>query len=348
MTYLRNAWYAAAWASELGPAAQFARTLLNEPVLLFRKENGEPAAIGNRCPHRFAPLDMGKRTGDRFACPYHGLVFDQTGACVFSPHGDGRIPAKAKTPAYPVVERDLLLWIWMGDPALADPEAIPDFGFMSNPGDRPVNAGESLKLPCHYELAVDNLMDLSHAVFLHENSLGTPDALKGRMEVVQDGATVSANIWVPDCTPAGAAIPVAGPGKPVDHWLDMEWRPVGAMVLRTGTTPPGRPREEGLEIIGLHIVTPETDSSTHYFFGGTVPRVLGEMVAPGGKRLTQKQIFEAEDEPMLAAVQRMMDGADLWSLDPVLLPTDAGAVRVRRVLQGLIAAEQSATAAAAE
>jgi phenylpropionate dioxygenase-like ring-hydroxylating dioxygenase large terminal subunit len=344
MTYLRNAWYAAGWASELSETVQFSRTLLNEPVLLFRKEDGSAAAIGNRCPHRFAPLDMGKRDGDRFACPYHGLVFDASGSCVLNPHGEGRIPPKAKVPAYPVIERDLLLWIWMGDPALADPALVPDFSFMSNPNGRVVNAGDSLKLPCHHELAVDNLMDLSHAVFLHESSLGTPDALKGRMEVIQEESVVSARISVPNCTPAGAAFPVAGPGKPVDHWLDMQWRPVGAMVLNTGATLPGRPREEGLEIIGLHVVTPETDNSTHYFFGGAIPPELA--MAPDGKRLSQKEIFEAEDEPMLAAVQRMMGGADLWSLDPVLLPSDAGAVRVRRVLEGLIAAEQARRAAA--
>jgi vanillate O-demethylase monooxygenase subunit len=344
MSYLRNAWYAAGWASDLGPTGQFSRTLLGEPVLLFRKQDGEAAAIGNRCPHRFAPLDMGKRTGDQFACAYHGLVFDQSGACVFSPHGDGRVPAKARVPAYPVVERDLMLWIWMGDPALADPAAVPDFGFMAEAPGWIVTPTEYLRMPCHYELVTDNLMDLSHAVFLHERTLGTPDALKGQLEVVQQGASVAANIWVPNCTPAGGAFPLAGPGKPVDHWLNMEWRPVGAMVLHAGTTLPGRPREEAVEVFAAHIVTPETEFSTHYFFSSALPAELVRMVPESGG-LSQKAIFEADDLPMLAAVQHMMGAADLWSLDPVLLPGDAGAVRVRRVLQGLIAAEQAKAAA---
>ena len=43
---------------------------------------------------------------------------------------------------------------------------------------------------------------------------------------------------------------------------------------------------------------------------------------------------------MLEAQQRMMGDADCWSLKPVLLPGDAGVIRARRVLDGLIATEQ--------
>ena len=130
MSFLRNVWYAAAWGNEIKAGELFQRTLLNEPVVFFRDTQGNAQAIADRCPHRFAPLGMGILKGDAVRCPYHGLEFDGSGACVHNPHGDGAIPKAAKVKAYPLVERYSLLWIWMGDPHLADAALIPDFNCM--------------------------------------------------------------------------------------------------------------------------------------------------------------------------------------------------------------------------
>ena len=82
-TYLRNAWYVAAWSDDLVDGQLLARTIMKEPVVLYRKADGNVAAILDRCSHRFAPLHMGKIVnGDRIQCPYHGLEFDASGACV--------------------------------------------------------------------------------------------------------------------------------------------------------------------------------------------------------------------------------------------------------------------------
>src|SRR5688500_1734969 len=87
LMYLRNGWYCAGWASELGPKP-VGRRMLGEPVMVYRTEGGEPVALEGRCPHRFAPLHLGTVENDRVACPYHGLVFDSSGACVLNPHGE--------------------------------------------------------------------------------------------------------------------------------------------------------------------------------------------------------------------------------------------------------------------
>ena len=84
-TYLRNAWYVAAWSDDLGDGGVLGRTILKEPVVLYRMANGEVAAIQDRCSHRFAPLSMGKIVGgDRLQCPYHGLEFNAAGQCVLN------------------------------------------------------------------------------------------------------------------------------------------------------------------------------------------------------------------------------------------------------------------------
>ena len=81
MAFLRNAWYAAAWDDELGDKP-LARTMLGEPLVLYRDSAGAPVALSDTCPHRFAPLSLGRRDGDTLQCPYHGLVFGKNGICI--------------------------------------------------------------------------------------------------------------------------------------------------------------------------------------------------------------------------------------------------------------------------
>jgi phenylpropionate dioxygenase-like ring-hydroxylating dioxygenase large terminal subunit len=91
-TYLRNAWYVAAWSEALGPNGVLSITILKEPLVLYRQGDGEVVALEDRCAHRFAPLSMGQVVGgNRIQCPYHGLEYDKTGGCVLQPHGNKNI-----------------------------------------------------------------------------------------------------------------------------------------------------------------------------------------------------------------------------------------------------------------
>ena len=83
--YLRNCWYAATYANDVGDTP-FARQLLGEFVVLFRTSDGVAHALEDRCPHRFAPLSMGTVVEDQLQCPYHGLRFGTDGACSYNPH----------------------------------------------------------------------------------------------------------------------------------------------------------------------------------------------------------------------------------------------------------------------
>src|SRR5262245_50628355 len=127
MEFLRNAWYVAAWSDELTRDRLLARTLLEEPVVLFRTATGQPAALFDRCPHRFAPLSRGRLKGDVIECGYHGLCFDRNGTCAHNPHNPGHVPPRAHVRSYALVERQGIVWIWMGEPERADPALVPDF-----------------------------------------------------------------------------------------------------------------------------------------------------------------------------------------------------------------------------
>jgi len=114
--FLRNYWYVAAADTEVG-RTPFARTILGEPVVFYRTEQGVAVALEDRCAHRHLPLSMGKLVGDELQCHYHGLRFGTDGRCTRIP-GQEQIPRAAKVKTYPVVERYHWIWIWMGDAAL--------------------------------------------------------------------------------------------------------------------------------------------------------------------------------------------------------------------------------------
>ena len=89
-------------------------------------------ALEDRCSHRSFPLHKGRLVGDTLECGYHGLVFDCSGHCVKVP-GQAQVPSAPISERYPIVEHWGMVWIWMGDPALADPATITDFHWLDDP-----------------------------------------------------------------------------------------------------------------------------------------------------------------------------------------------------------------------
>jgi vanillate O-demethylase monooxygenase subunit len=341
MAFLTNAWYVAAWADELGDAL-LPRRILDRPLVMFRQADGQVSALDDRCPHRFAPLHMGRRVGDVIECAYHGLRFDGSGQCVFNPHGNGMIPPRAQVRSYPLVERDGLLWIWMGDAQAADPAAIPEFAFHVDPEFQNVKGYTCAT--AHYELLTDNLMDLGHIEFLHAGLLGSEAVRKARSEVLQDGRTVHSNrLTSQEILPPLLQRWYEAGARPVQRWLNVRWDPAATMKLTVGVLPEGDPRENAHESQGCHALTPETATTTHYFWSQGRNWGGRDAQMDAVRLESLRKAFDTQDKPMIEAVQRNMGTTDLDALKPVLLATDAGPVRARRVLAKLIEEEGGAT-----
>jgi phenylpropionate dioxygenase-like ring-hydroxylating dioxygenase large terminal subunit len=346
MAYLRNVWYVAAWADDVAPGKLLARQLLDEPVVLFRDDAGAPHALFDRCPHRFAPLSMGKLCdgGKAVQCGYHGLTFGTDGKCKHNPHGDGRIPIAAVVKSYPVVERWSLLWIWMGAPELADAARIPAYPFL----DRRewYIATDSMEIEANYVLESDNILDLSHIEYLHPGSLGAGKAGEGKTSVTQDGNTVWSRRFIRnEILPAFLYNAVGLPeGALCDRWLDVRWDAPACMYLQADMGLAGKPREESIQTPQAHLFTPATGSRTHYFYALAMPRSLGPWAEQAAKQnvMGLRGPFLHEDKPMVEAQQRAIGDSSFWDMKPVLLDVDAPAVRARRVLEQLLAAESEA------
>jgi len=337
--FLRNAWHMAAWASELADGAMLRRRLLGDPVLLFRKTDGTIAALVDRCPHRFAPLSMGTREGDRVTCAYHGLTFDAGGLCVASPFSE-TVPKVAAVRSFPARECDSIIWFWPGDPALADAAALPDFSMLAEPwADAPLTGYTQMSAP--YQYGTDNLMDLSHIEFVHKGTFaGNGVIFAGQHSLVEDGACLHSNWFMPDVAAPPHTMGVFDPAMRCDHWLDMRWQAPASMYLAVGAVPAGTPRDQQPVVAHqAHILTPETATTTHYFWASTRGQPPSE-AGDGFLRAMFTQAFNDEDKPIIEAAYDNTDGADFWAMQPAFLGIDQGGTRARRKLEQLIKQEQ--------
>jgi len=346
--YVRNAWYAALWSQELPAGQMVTRTLLDEPVVFVRNDAGRAAALLDRCPHRFVPLSLGARVpGDRIRCVYHGLEFGLDGACAHNPHGSGRIPPAARTRAYPVEERHGMVWIWMGD-APAAPEAIPDFGFLEGGPDCLLSARDRIVIRAGADLIVENLLDLSHASFLHDGILGSAATVAAQTEVEQHARGLTVRRWMPG-VPSPRLFDTFSeqPGRRVDMWFDMNWQAPCALVNDVGATDPGSDRSLGYRILGAHILTPETATTTHYHFAAALRVPPGHDAAQDariGRTLSEirRYAFEQQDAPVIEAQQRELLRAGPDAPRPALFEIDVGPVRYRRMMDEMLAREARA------
>ncbi|HWU02297.1 MAG TPA: aromatic ring-hydroxylating dioxygenase subunit alpha [Novosphingobium sp.] len=267
--FLKNVWYVAGWAGDLEPGSRVARTFLGQPVVLWRSASGLVHALEDRCVHRAMPLSRGPVVGEAIRCPYHGLEFGGDGRCTRIPAQD-QIPATARVPRYPLVERQGLLWIWMGDPDMADEALVPDYPIHEDA--RYAWRSSYFHVSGNWQLLVDNLMDLSHLPYIHANTIGGNPELhfrtKTQSEKLPNGVRVTRNM--PDSDPPPTYVDAAGFKGKVDRWQEIEFEPV-IIRIHTGACDAGTgacegQRDHGFSMRGFHGITPETETTTHYFW----------------------------------------------------------------------------------
>ena len=348
--FLRNHWYVAAKSDEV-KNKPFRRIFLNEPVVLFRTADGTPIALEDRCPHRHLPLSMGKLIGDDvLQCHYHGLRFDTNGQCVRVP-GQDMIPASARVKKYPVVERYKWLWIWMGDPALADPDTIVDFHWFDDP--KWGAKSDYLHAQCNWQLVVDNLLDLTHLAFVHETTIGNMALVEhAAVRVQRTPGGVQVTRWIIDQPAPPTFVKVGKFTGNVDRWQIIDYLPPGFLRLDVGATPTGTGAPEGkrvggIEMRNLNAITPETETTTHYFWG------QAHDFEPRNPEMTERvfaQIKMAflEDVAVFTAQQENLNL--LPNAPQTDINADSGGIQARRIVDRLYKEEQAmaATATAAE
>lgn len=332
--FLRNAWYVAAWSDEI-TRTPMERTILGEDIVLFRREDGTAVALADRCAHRSYPLSAGRLIGDHIQCGYHGFEYDCSGTCVRVP-AQQRIPPRAKVRRYPLVEAHRWIWIWMGDEDKAQTAPVPDTHWMTDPQwDRVTH---TRLFQCGAGLLHDNLLDLTHESFLHQSSIGDEAVYENGVTVEVDGTTVSVDRFMPSCHPSPLFGKVTGTSL-VDRWHTTEFQMPSVHIIHAGVVEPGGKREDGFLLEVLNAITPQTETSTWYFYGFCRNFAVGDEQINDTLRESLGDVLD-EDATALALQQQRMANRPSDVLD-VLIGQDAGVAKARRILSRMVADESA-------
>lgn len=165
---LRNRWHA------LCPSGFVANKplplyRLGLKLVLWREPDGRVNVQEDYCPHRGAPLSLGKHLGDRLACIYHGVQVGRDGTVLSVPGSPGcKLEGQKAVRTFPSREFAGAIFIYVGD--ALHPEPAP---FTPPPQ---LVSDEYEQFLCYtewhtpYRVLIDNNMDPMHGTFLHKQS----------------------------------------------------------------------------------------------------------------------------------------------------------------------------------
>jgi vanillate O-demethylase monooxygenase subunit len=341
--FLNNAWYVAGWDSELVADKLLARRLLGTHVVFYRGDDGLPVALEDRCCHRLAPLSHGQREGNCLRCMYHGLVFDSTGRCVEVP-GQERISDKLRVRSFPLVERDHLLWIWMGEPSLADASQTFDSHWHDTEGWK-AQRGGYIHYKSNVHLITDNLLDFSHLAFVHNKSIGTRKQGGVKPEVDFREESVRVRFTTLEGAPPPFARQLSKLPELVDRFNFYVWNIRGNYFAQDSVIAPSGDGYDSTSPLAMKLhtfiaLTPEDENSTHYFWSTAHNEFATELPDVTRQLTVQVSCAFEEDRDIIEAQQRSIDvlpGAPMMAI-----AADGTLLRVRRILDGLLAQEQRA------
>ena len=339
--YLRNCWYVAGWSKDYGRELK-AEKYLGENIVIYRREDGTPAALENACPHRKIPLSEGSLKGDNIICAYHGLTFNPKGECADAPTQPGQIPRRAVVKSYPIVDRYRLLWIWMGDPEIANEDLIfPIENFDDTTWG--YTDGGVLDINCNYLWVCDNLLDPSHVAWVHVTSFAGAGTDDEPLEVKKTDRGVVVSRWIHGNPPSpyyAGLVKFEGNCDRLQHY---EMCMPAIALNKSIYTPEGtggidKPMVDLTYVnISYNFMTPIDEDNTRYFW------FQHRNTDPDDKEISEKMnagalmAFE-EDRSVLENVHAGMKNPNTPNID---LGLDAGAKQFRLMLKRQIEADQA-------
>lgn len=343
MSFVMNEWYVVALREEVTDQLM-ERRVLGRSVVLFRRADGTPVALRNRCSHRGYPLTAGILKNDTLQCGYHGFVFDCSGTCISVP-GQQNIPTKAKVQAYPLIEVGPFVWMWAGDPAGADPTSVPpESGFLD---DEFTFVSGHVPIACHYMLIVDNLLDLSHETYIHATKIGSAEVAESPIMAAAEEArwlvTSRRHMEGAECPPTYRDR--TGLQSPIDRTQDIKFFAPALYVLDTRIAAAGTPiGPDGHDPDAFHgkvvyAITPEDDAHSHYFFAIGRDYLRDDPKVDDSVREGQLALI-GEDADAVQLIQQMQD---LEGATPeASIRLDSAALMARRMVARRLAAEVTA------
>lgn len=343
MTYVRNCWYVAAWDSDLAELQPVPVRILDERIVLWRDVGGQVHALEDRCVHRHAPLSLGRCEGINLRCMYHGLLFSPEGQVLEIP-GQDKVPPQARVRAYPVVVRHSWVWVWMGDPALADTGLIPPaVGFDD---DRFILGHGHLDYAAKARLICDNLLDFSHLTFVHAASFQAgPSFAEGLPDITPLERGVRVSRWSQN------AHDIRDPNSAdrFDNFLTYDFLLPGVLLMEAASFVSGTaetldfgPPDFDTAVTGRNFtsqaVTPMSGDTARYFFSWGPHCGHGDEAMRDGMMKIAAMAF-GEDKVMIEAQSRVI----AESPERPIMPTahDRAVTLFNRLVASFCRAEQA-------
>ncbi|WP_084464525.1 aromatic ring-hydroxylating dioxygenase subunit alpha [Microtetraspora fusca] len=334
---VKNGWYIGAWSDEIGRTLM-QRWIVGRPVCFYRLQDGMVNAIEDRCPHRKYPLSLGRLDGDVIECNYHGYRIDGSGGCVGVAEQSDR--PKASVHRFPLVERDGVVWIWPGDPELADPALLPDTSWLTDPGWTHVHGVVPLK--ARQLLLVENLLDLTHETFLHPSSIGNAAVAATPIDVTSEGDRVSFTRHMVGIEAPPFYEKSMGLTSPIDRWQDGDFYAPGVFQLNMRLAPTGTEEPEGFHMKVIYGMTPATETETHDFFA------LGRDYLIDDEKLSefqlQQQLAVMKEDVDALEIQEVMVASEAPGARESSIRSDVAGLRGRRLLEKMAAREAAVAA----
>jgi len=335
--FVKNCWYVCAWSEDIGHRQAMARTVIGERIVLFRTSQNKIAAMEDRCAHRRMPLSPGRITADdKLICPYHGLTYNEHGACVLVPGQPSAMGIQLRT--YPVEERCGMVWVWMGSPDEADASQIFDCSWLERPGWKRTNLYRHAK--ANYLLLNDNLADLLHVAYLHIPSGGGNEYMgPAETELKVDGFGYHFTRQTRNIPPPSGYGRLSNTQTNIDRWHIADFRGpsfyrIDTGVAETGTGGPDSTLPQGRgkwTIAPHHFVTPETEGTTHYF------QVIGHEWQSSSD--SWRFLNSVIDEDVWAIEQQQRNIDDCPDAPTYAIGSDKPMLAMRKIVDGMLAAE---------
>ena len=320
-------------------------------MVFFKGPENKVAAVEDFCPHRGAPLSLGKVCEGKLVCGYHGLEMGCEGKTVHMP--GQRVRGFPAIKNYAVIERYGFVWVWPGDQSQVDEALVPSFEFFDNPAW--AYGGGLYHVKADYRLMVDNLMDLTHETYVHANSIGQPEIDETPCKTTVEGDKVilqrhMEGIQAPPFWQMAMSANGLDPNARVDRWQICRFTPPSHIMIDVGVALAGRggfdadPADKAYSVV-VDFITPETETSHWYHWG------MARQFKPHDAELTikiregQGKIFN-EDMEMLQLQQANISKWPDRKL--LLLNIDSGGVQSRRIIDRLLAQEQASSSLAPE
>jgi len=337
--YPRNCWWVATTSDKVG-REPLSLLMLEMHLVFYRKEDGSVVALDDRCPHRWAPLSLGKVVGDDIQCGYHGFTFNTEGTCVRIP-SQPQIPGRCRVRSYPVVEQAPLIWVWMGDPELVASGPPVEASW---PSDKEFScwSGETLA-EGNYMLLKENVLDLTHFGYVHATTFKILDWINPpTVTTTEDRVTFRQEFLNCSLPPMFAEATGIGMLKKVNRYNYGSYISpalnVAALEIEDPDPEPGKRANFTFRI--MHITTPETPTRFRYlWFGGfDIPQMSAETLNMC-RNITE--IGFAEDKAIIEAVhRRIMEDPRHLDYPEIIVQTDQAAIQARRKLKALLEKEK--------